>query len=138
MAAGLEERGGLWACLDAPMLEEYTLMDPVQVVQAFTDAVNARDVDRLVGCFSADAVLLADAVNILAEGKEALREHFGGFISRSPDLHVEIPSSIHVGSWVVEVEYTTGLVLDRPVPDFHIISAYQVEEGKIVKCMGLQ
>ncbi len=113
-------------------------MDPIQVVQAFIDAVNARDVDRVVGCFSVDAVLQGDVENILAEGEKALREHFGGFISQSPDLHVEIPSLIHVGSWVVEVEYTTGLVLDKPVPDFHIISAYHVKDGKIARCMGLQ
>lgn len=113
-------------------------MDPVQVAQAFIDAVNARDVDQVVGCFSADAVLQDDAVNVFAQGEKALREHFGQFISQSPDLHVEIPSRIHVGFWVVEVEYTTGLVLEEPVPDFHIISAYRVEDGKIVKCMGLQ
>jgi hypothetical protein len=114
------------------------LVDPVQVVQAFIAAVNARDVDRVVGCFSRDAVLQDDAVHILAEGELALRAHFGWFISQSPDLHVEIPSRLHVGAWVVQVEYTTGLVLEEPVADFHIISAYRVEDGKIVKCMGLQ
>lgn len=113
-------------------------MDPVQVVQAFIDAVNARDVDQVIACFSADAVLQDDAVHILAQGEEALREHFGWFITQSPNLHAEIPSRLHVGSWVVQVEHTTGLVLEEPVPDFDIISAYQVEDGKIVKCMGLQ
>lgn len=113
-------------------------MDPVQVVQEFIDAVNARDVDRVVGCFSADGVLQDDAVNIFARGEGALSEHFGHFIAQSPNLHAEIPNRIHVGSWVVEVEYTTGLVLEEPVPDFHIISAYRVDDGKIVKCMGLQ
>ncbi|GAC1525861.1 MAG: hypothetical protein NVS2B16_34270 [Chloroflexota bacterium] len=113
-------------------------MDPVHSVQAFIDAVNARDVDRVVGCFHADAVLQDDAVHVVAEGEQALRQHFGWFIAQSPDLHVEIPARIHVGSWVVEVEHTTGLVLEEPVPDFNIISAYRVEDGKIVKCMGLQ
>jgi hypothetical protein len=120
------------------MVEEEPRMDPVRVVQAFIDAVNARDVDRVVNCFSADGVLQDDAENISAQGQEALRAHFGKFISQSPDLHAEIPSRLHVGSWVVQVEYTTGLVLDEPVPDFHIISAYHVEGDKIVKCMGLQ
>jgi hypothetical protein len=39
---------------------------------------------------------------------------------------------------VVQEEHVTGLVLNEPVPDFQIISAYRVEDGKIVKCMGLQ
>jgi len=120
------------------MLEENKLMDPVQVVQAFIDAVNARDVDRVVGCFSADAVVQDDAGNVFAQGEEAIRAHFGHFIAQSPNLHVEIPSRIHVGSWVVQEEHTTGLVLEEPVPDFHIISAYRVEDGKIVKSIGLQ
>jgi hypothetical protein len=113
-------------------------MDPVQVAQAFIDAVNARDLDRVVGCFSADAVVQDDAGHVFAQGEEAIRAHFGQFIAQSPNLHVEIPSRIHVGSWVVQEEHTTGLILEELVPDFHIPSAYRVEDGKIVKCIGLQ
>jgi hypothetical protein len=113
-------------------------MDPVQVVQVFVDAVNARDVDRVVGCFSADAVVQNDAGTVFAQGEEAIRAHFGGFLTQSPNLHTEILSRIHVGSWVVQEEHVTGLVLGEPVPEFTIPSAYRVEDGKIVKCIGLQ
>lgn len=113
-------------------------MDPVEVAQVFIDAVNARDVDRIVGCFSADAVVQNSAGHVFAQGEEAIRTHFGHFIGQSPDLHVEIPSRIRVGSWVVQEEHTTGLILEEPVPEFHILSAYRVEDGKIVKCIGLQ
>ena len=113
-------------------------MDPVQVAQVFVDAVNARDVDRVVGCFSADAVVQDDAGHIFAQGEEAIRAHFGGFLPHSPNVLSEILSRIHVGSWVVQEEHVTGLVLGEPVPEFSVISAYRVEDGKIVKCMGLQ
>ncbi len=113
-------------------------MDPVQVVQEFIDAFNARDVDRVVGCFSADAVMQNDAGTVFAQGEEAIRAHFGGFLPHSPNLHSEIRSRIHVGSWVVQEEHVTGLVLGEPVPEFYIPSAYRVEDGKIVKCIGLQ
>jgi hypothetical protein len=113
-------------------------MDPVQVVQEFIDAFNARDVDRVVGCFSADAVMQNDAGTVFAQGEEAIRAHFGGFLTQSPNLHSEILSPIHVGSWVVQEEHVTGLVLGEPVPEFYIPSAYRVEDGKIVKCIGLQ
>jgi hypothetical protein len=113
-------------------------MDPVQVVQEFIDAFNARDVDRVVGCFSADAVMQNDAGTVFAQGEEAIRAHFGGFLTQSPNLHSEILSRIHVGSWVVQEEHVTGLVLGEPVPEFYIPSAYRVEDGKIVKCIGLQ
>jgi hypothetical protein len=120
------------------MLEEDTLMDPVQVAQAFIDAVNARDVDRVVGCFSADAVVQDDAGNVFAQGEEAIRAHFGSFLPQSRHLHSEIRSRIHVGTWVVQEEHVIGLVLGEPVPEFSIASAYRVEDGKIVKCVGLQ
>jgi len=113
-------------------------MDPVQVVQEFIDAFNARDVDRVVGCFSAGAVMQTDAGTVYAQGEEAIRAHFGGFLPQSPTLRSEILSRIHVGSWVVQEEHVTGLVLEEPVPEFYIPSAYRVEDGKIVKCIGLQ
>ena len=113
-------------------------MDPVQVVQEFIDASNARDVDRVVGCFSADAVMQNDAGTVFAQGEEAIRAHFGGFLTQSPNLHSEILSRIHVGSRVVQEEHVTGLGLGEPVPEFYIASAYRVEDGKIVKCIGLQ
>jgi hypothetical protein len=113
------------------------LMDPVRVAQVFVDAVNARDVDRVVGCFSADAVVQDDAGNVFAHGEEAIRAHFGQFIAQSPNLHAEILSRVHVGSWVVQEEHTTGLVLEELVPDFHILVAYRVQDGKIVKSIGL-
>jgi uncharacterized protein (TIGR02246 family) len=113
-------------------------MDPVQVVQEFIDAFNARDVDRVAGCFSADAVMQNDSGQVFAQGQEAIRAHFGRFLPQSVNVHSEIRSSIHVGSWVAQEEHVTGLVLQEPVPEFFIISAYRVEDGKIVKCMGLQ
>ena len=113
-------------------------MDPVQVVQDFIDAFNARDVDRVVDYFSADAVMQNDAGAVFAQGAEAIRTHFGGFLPHSPTVHSEIRSRIHVGAWVVQEEHVTGLVLEEPVPEFSIASAYRVEDGKIVKCIGLQ
>ena len=113
-------------------------MDPVQVVQAFIDAFNARDVERVVGCFRADAVMQSEPGAVFARGAEAIRAHFGGFLPQSPHVHSEIRARIHVGAWVVQEEHVTGLVLGEPVPEFSIPSAYRVEDGKIVKCIGLQ
>jgi hypothetical protein len=113
-------------------------VDPVQVVQEFINAFNARDVDRVVGCFSSDAVMQDEPGTVFARGDEAIRAHFGRFLPRSPNLHSEVRSRIHVGAWVVQEEHASGLVLGEPVPEFEIISAYRVEDGKIVKCVGLK
>ena len=113
-------------------------MDPVEVARNFIDAFNARDVDRIVGCFSANAVMQDDSGTVFARGEEEIRKHFGGFLPQSPNVHSDIRSRIHVGPWVVQEEHVTGLVLGEPVPEFSIPSAYRVESGKIVKCIGLQ
>lgn len=113
-------------------------MDPVQVVQDFIAAFNARDVDRVVSCFSAHAVIQTAAGTLVAQGEAAIRAHFGGFLPHSPTVHSNIRARLHVGSWVVQAEHVTGLVLGEPVPTFDIPSAYRVEDGKIVTCIGLQ
>jgi hypothetical protein len=113
-------------------------MDPVQVVQEFINAFNARDVDRVARCFSADAVMQEIPGTVFAQGEEAIRAHFARFLPQSPNLHAEIRSRIHIGSWVVQEEHGSGLVLEEPVPEFDIIDAYRVEDGKIVLCIGLQ
>lgn len=113
-------------------------MDPVQVVREFIDAFNARDVDRVVGCFSADAVMQNEPGTVFAQGHEAIRAHYGRFLTQSLNLQADIRACIHVGSWVVQEEHVTGLVVGEPVPEFSIPSAYRVEDGKIVKCIGLQ
>lgn len=117
---------------------EDTLTDPVQVVQDFIDAINARDVNRVVGCFGVGAVMQNDAGHVFAQGEQGIRAHFGTFLPQSPCRHSEILSRIHVGPWVVQEEPVTGLVLGEPVPEFSIPAAYRVEDGKIVKCIGLQ
>ena len=113
-------------------------MDPVQVVQDFIAAFNARDVDRVVGCFSAEAVMQTAAGTVFAQGEAAIRAHFGAFLPPSPTVHSDIRVRLHVGSWVVQAEHVSGLVLGEPVPTFDILSAYRVEDGKIVTCIGLQ
>jgi hypothetical protein len=116
---------------------EETRMDPVQVVQDVIDAFNARNVERVVGSFRADAVMQTAAGTVVAQGAAALGAHFGGFLPHSPTLHSEIRGRLHVGAWVVQTEHVTGLALGEPVPTFDIVSAYRVEGGKIVKCIGL-
>jgi hypothetical protein len=113
-------------------------MDPIEVVQEFIDAFNTRDVDRVTACFSKDAIMQDDSGSVFAEGQDAIRAHFGRFLPQSPNVYSEILNRIHVGSWVVQEEHVTGLVVGEPIPEFYIPSAYRVVDGKIVKCIGLQ
>lgn len=108
-------------------------MDPVQVVEDLAAAFNALDVERIVACFSPSAVIQDGDGNVFAQGQEAIRATFGPVVAHSPNLDVKILNRIHVGSWVVEEEQTTGFIFEGFPPDFHVINVYQVEDGKIIK-----
>ncbi len=85
-------------------------MDPVQVVQAQVDAFNARDLERFVSSYSPDALIEDGLGTIMARGHGAIRALYGQLFSQSPDLHVEVPQRIHVGSYVIDEEAVTGFV----------------------------
>lgn len=107
-------------------------MDAVQVVQEQVDAANARDLDRFVDCYSPDAVVKDGAGNVMVEGHDGIRGLYGKLFTQSPDLHVDIPRRIHVGSWVVDEERTTGFNFEGFPPEIHAAVVYHVEDGKIV------
>ena len=65
-------------------------MDPVQVVQEFIDAFNTRDVDRVVGYFSADAVMQDDAGNVFAQGEDGGKAAAMALFSMLPSARMPV------------------------------------------------
>ena len=117
-------------------------MDAARIVQEQVDAFNARDADRYAGYYSPDASVVDGSGNVYAEGREAIRAVFGQIFAQSPNLHVDVPNRICVpgigaGTWVIDEEQTRGFILEGFPPDFHNAVVYRVEDGMIVKQMGL-
>jgi hypothetical protein len=108
-------------------------MDEARVVQDQTDAYNARDLDRLLTYYSADAIIEDAAGTVMVQGHDAMRGLYGSLFSQSLDLHLEIPRRIHVGQWVVDEEHYTGVHLEGFPPEFTAVAVYQVSSGKIMR-----
>lgn len=111
------------------------LVNALAVAQVGIDAGSAKDVDPIVGCFGTDAVIQDDAGTVVGNGRAAVRAYLNQFIAQSPNLHPEIRFCTQLATWVVQPEHTPGLVLAESVLDLHIVVAYQVEGGKIVRCI---
>jgi hypothetical protein len=107
-------------------------MDPVQIVQGQVAAFNARDIERFVSFYSQDALVEDGQRNPLAQGHEALRALYGQLFAQSPDLHVEIPQRIHVGSYVIDEEELRGFNFEGFPSEVHAAVVYRVEGDKIM------
>jgi hypothetical protein len=119
----------------APMTKsgkEESAMDPVQIVQTQIDAFNARDIERFVGCYSADAVLEDGQGTVIARGHEALRGLFGQLFAQSPNLHAEIPRRIQVGSYVIDEEEIVGFIFEGFPSEMHAAIVYRIDGQTIV------
>lgn len=104
-------------------------MDPVQEQ---LDAYNARDVERFVACYAADAVVEDAAGQRLMEGRGALRATYGALFANSPELRAEVATRIRVGAFVVDEERVTGLDLPGLPSEMHAAVVYRVQDGLIV------
>src|SRR5438270_13950093 len=94
-------------------------MDPEQVVQEQIDALNARDLDRFMACYSPDAVVLRGTDTVIYRGVDEIRAGFAGLFSQSPDVHIDVSTRITVGSWVVDEVNGRGFNFDGVPPEPH-------------------
>lgn len=108
-------------------------MDETQVIQDQVDAYNAHDVERFVSFYHPDAVLEGPDGNVTMRGHDQIRGFYGPIFAQSPDLHVDIPQRIHVGSWVIDEEQGRGMNVEGFPPKLHCAVIYQVVDGKIVR-----
>lgn len=103
-------------------------MDPVQ---AQVDAFNARDVDAFLAAYAPDAVIEGPDGAVMMGGHEPMRAFYGQLFDLSPDLHVEIPTRIRVGAFVIDEEQTTGFVLEGFPTEIHAAVLYRLDGERI-------
>jgi hypothetical protein len=106
-------------------------MNESQVVQEQVDARNSRDLERFLSFYHPDIVIEDRAGKVRIRGHDGLRGFYGPLFAQSPDLQVDVPNRIHVGSWVVDEEETTGMNLEGFPKSLHAAVIYQVIDGKI-------
>lgn len=72
------------------------LEKPGQTVRAFHDAINAGDLEGMVGLYEPDAVFISAPGQVTA-GSEAIRDTFAGFLAAKPRFEHKITSLHRVG-----------------------------------------
>lgn len=106
---------------------------PLEVVQTFVDAFNARDAATLNHCFHPDAIIVGPDGNVMTQGGDAINGMYAQLFEQSPDLHATIVSRMSVGNWVVDEEEVSGIVFEGFPSDLHDVSIYQVSDAQIVR-----
>ena len=106
--------------------------DATGVVLAQVAAYNARDIERTMSFYAADAVLVDSLGNVLDADREAIRITFERVLEANPELHADVPAVVQVGDWVM----IHSIVPTWPMPDgsrgkAEWVELYQVVDGKI-------
>lgn len=88
--------------------EDMTVEENLRLIEAADDALNAYDVDRLIGLCSEDFVFEAPLLPEPLNGPEAFGQFIGGFLTAFPDLQVETTRAFGQDDWVCVEHVTSG------------------------------
>lgn len=113
------------------------MRSPVDVVRSQVAAYNDRDIAAFVGCYSADAVILAADGTAAAVGRDAIRDMYQEWFARNPNLHVHVRARIAVNDWVIEEEEISGLAPREGPNKLHAAIVYGVRDGLIHRAQVL-
>lgn len=110
-------------------------MTPAAVGQAWLDAFNAHDVERLLALYADDCTHTSPKIRALHPetggklvGKAALRTWWTDAIKRLPGLRYELVA-LTANEERVVLEYTRHAPNDAPMP---VAEAFDVKQGRIV------
>lgn len=110
-------------------------MTPAAVGQAWLDAFNAHDVERLLALYADDCTHTSPKIRALHPetggklvGKAALRTWWTDAIKRLPGLRYELVA-LTANEERVVLEYTRHAPNDPPMP---VAEAFDVKQGRIV------
>jgi uncharacterized protein (TIGR02246 family) len=106
--------------------------DATAVVLEQVAAYNARDIERTMSFYAADAVLVDSLGKVLDADREAIRVAYERVYEANPELHADVPAVVQVGDWVM----IHSIVPTWPMPDgsrgkAEWVELYQVLDGKI-------
>ena len=103
----------------------------VDVVQRQVEAYNAQDLDAFVRTYADDVVVTAGG-KVIMQGKDALRERYGGLFKKYPNNRARIAHRKTEGDNVVlDHEIVTGRSPDKPDPWDVGWVRYEVADGLI-------
>lgn len=81
--------------------------DPASVTRRFVDAVNARDVEKILAHTTDDHVFI-DSLGLRTSGRGALRETWAAYFKMIPDFRISLDQVIERGEVVVAFGAASG------------------------------
>ena len=106
-------------------------LDLTAPVQAQLEAYNRRDLEAFLACYAPDCRMEDGAGAVMAADREAMRPLYAALFANSPELHVDVPTRIVAGSYVLDEEYVTGAHLPGFPEEVHGVAVYHVADGLI-------
>lgn len=108
---------------------------PSEIVQAQVDAFNARDLERFLSFYADDARILDYPDQVLASGKDAMRDRYRKLFQPAEQLHATIAHRTVFDRFVIDQERVTGLP-DSQVTD--AVAIYEIKGGRIARVTFLR
>lgn len=105
-----------------------SVVSPEKLIEKQRQAFNTRNINAFTATLADDVKLYNFPDDLIAEGKESLRESYKTFFKSTPDLKSTITKRIVNGNKVIDEEVVT-----RNGNKFSAITVYEVEDGKIAK-----
>jgi hypothetical protein len=109
-------------------------LNPIQIVQANLEALNAGDVDGYMRDIDDNVVVHNLDGTIAFTGKAAYQSFHREFLGANPGIKAELLDRMSVGPWVVDELIVTGHADGH---QDHIVSIQQIIDGKIVSIRTL-
>jgi hypothetical protein len=106
-------------------------LDLTAPVQAQLEAYNRRDLEAFLACYAPDCRMEDGAGAVMAADREAMRPSYAALFANSPDLHLDVPTRIVAGSYVIDEEHGTGARLPGFSEEVHGAVVYRVADGLI-------
>jgi imidazolonepropionase-like amidohydrolase len=101
--------------------DEILPVRPEALVQRQVNAYNAHDIDAFVATYARDVQVFNHPVELVSDGRDALRRDYAELFAAAPNLHTEIVDRITIGEYVIDRERVTGF--GQP---FEAVAIYRV------------
>jgi hypothetical protein len=101
----------------------------VSVIDRVLEALNARDIEEFVSCYTAEATIENGYDEVFVRGHDELRSRYSAMFEAMPDVRVEAAERIELGEFVVQEEVVTGRA---PESERHV-AVYLVRDDLIAR-----
>ena len=108
-------------------------MDSRGLIDAYNEAWNAQDLDRLCSFHADDVVFENHTAGERAEGADAVRAHIGGIFERWPSLRFRGRRSYVAEDFVVSEWTATAVRPDGVSIEWDGVDVFPLRDGKILR-----